>query len=329
MADHSAAARSAPRRHARAWAVPVAGLIALTGCSVSSPDAGTDAVGTAPQAISQFEHVHGLGADPLTGHTYAATHQGVWRIPTSAIPDSYLAGAPRSTVTEPEQIAGRAMDAMGFTVAAPGLLLASGHPDPTEHLDLALPNLGLVSSTDAAHTWTALSLQGETDFHSLEAVALNDASLRVYGYDAGSGTVSVSDDSGLTWEQGASLALRDLAADPAHPDEVFATTADGLAVSVDAGRTFALLPAAPPLLLVDTVDAASGGGLVGIDPNGTLWRQEAATETWVQTGTLTGVPEAFSFIGGDSPWIIAANAEGITASQDFGVSWTVLTSLTE
>ena len=340
-------------RFARAGALTLAGTIALAGCSISGTDAGsdtgTDAGSAAPQVISQLEHVHGLGADPLTGNTYAATHHGVWLVPTGELPSSYLTGAPRSTVTHAEQIAGRAMDTMGFTVAAPGVLLASGHPDTAEHLDaaephaeaaeeaedtdatgnldLAVPNLGLITSVDAAQTWTEVSLRGETDFHSLEAVALGSTSLRIYGYDSGTGTVSVSDDSGVTWSAGATLPLRDLAVDATNPDVVFATTSNGPARSADAGRTFALEADAPTLLLVDAVDADAGGGLVGIAPDGTVWRQVVDAASWTQTGTFAGSPEAVTFVGGDSPWILAANAEGIAASDDFGVSWTVLVSL--
>jgi hypothetical protein len=214
---------------------------------------------------------------------------------------------------------------MGFTVAAPGQLLASGHPDPAEPSDLALPNLGLISSTDGASSWASLSLAGETDFHDLDAVPLDDGTLRVYGYDAGAGAISVSDDSGLTWTAGAVLALRDLSADPAQADRLYATTAAGVMVSTDAGLTFSVMIGAPALLLLDTVDANAGGGLMGLDPSGGVWRQVAGT--WTQTGTTGRAPEAFTVVGGSSPWILVADATGIAASNDYGGTWTALVSL--
>ena len=311
------------RRRIIALSVPLVGIIALTGCSTDSPDSGAISPATAP-VESAFEHVHGLGADPLTGDTYAATHLGVWLIPTGALPDTYLVGAPRADATQPVQIAGRAQDTMAFTVAAPGQLLASGHPDPAEQSNLALPNLGLMSSTDGASSWTTLSLEGVTDFHDLDAVPLNDGSLRVYGYDAAAGAVSVSDDSGLTWSPRAVLALRDLAADPSQTDRLYATTATGVMVSTDAGRTFGPLDGAPALLLVDAVDAASGGGWVGLDPTGGVWRQDG--ETWTQTGTTGRTPEAFAVVDGPVSWLLVADATGITASDDFGDTWTALVS---
>jgi len=312
------------QRRIIAFSFPLVGLIVLTGCSAN--DAGSAKISpSTDSAANAFEHVHGLGADPLTGDTYAATHQGVWLIPTGVLPDTYLTGAPRANATQPLQIAGLAQDTMGFTVAAPGHLLASGHPDPAEPSDLALPNLGLISSTNGASSWTSLSLAGQTDFHDLDAVPLDDGALRVYGYDAGTGAISISDDSGLNWTARAVLALRDLSADPSQPDRLYATTADGVMVSTDAGRTFTALAGAPALLLLDTIDTKAGGGLVGLDPSGGVWRQVA--DTWTQTGTTRRAPEAFTVVGGSSPWILVADATGIAASNDYGNTWTALVSL--
>ena len=316
---------SRSHRRAGALAVPMLGIMTLLGCATTA----TGPVGASPNNTPDtkaFEHVHGLGADSLTGDTYAATHQGVWLLPTGSLPDTYLEGAPRSTAVEATQIAGRAQDTMGFTVAAPGHLLASGHPAPTAQTELALPNLGLISSTDGARSWSALSLEGETDFHDLAAVPL-DNTLRVYGYDAGAGTISISDDSGVTWSAGAVLPLRDLTVDPARPDRVFASTAEGLVMSDDAARTFDLVAGAPPLLLVETVDAAAGGGLIGIDTQGALWRQETVAGAWTEKGMANGPPEAFAFVGGSSPWILVADARGIAASDDYGLTWTELVPL--
>lgn len=305
--------------------IPLIVGVALIGCTAEGAD---EATGNSEPARDAFEHIHGLGADTLTGNTYAATHQGIWLLPTRALPAAYLDGAPRNGVTEPFQIAGRGQDAMGFTVAAPGLLLASGHPDPSDENDLELPNVGLESSIDGAETWTSVSLRGQTDFHDLDAVPLSPDHLRVYGYDAGSGRVSISDDTGETWTSGATVALRDLAADPTKPSQLFATTAAGLAVSNDAGKTFDLIPDAPGLLLVDTVTSSNGTSLIGVDPAGVIWRQDAATKSWNQTGTTNGAPEAFSVIDGTLPWILVADDSGISASHDVGRTWTVLVART-
>ncbi|TFC93097.1 MULTISPECIES: F510_1955 family glycosylhydrolase [Cryobacterium] len=293
---------------------------ALAGCT---PTPESSATGENTTNTAAFEHIHGLGADPSTGTTYAGTHQGVWQIPTGLLPDSYLAGAPNDGRTQASASDGPAFDAMGFTVAAPGLLLASGHPGADEST-LSAPNVGLISSTDAATTWSNLSLAGTTDFHDLDAVALPSGVLRVYGYDAADGTVSISDDDGATWSSGAAVGLRDLAADPANPDQVFATTESGLVRSDDAGRTFLPVPGAPMLYLIDVQDAAAGGGVVGIGPEGVVWHQDAEGEIWTRGGQTEGSPEALGFVGGSAPWLLAADRRGVVASDDFGLTWTVL-----
>lgn len=293
--------------------------IVLAGCAPTP-----DAAPAGSVSAAAFEHIHGLGADTGSGQTFVATHQGMWLIPTDTLPSSYPARSSAGDLAQPTQIAGRVLDFMAFTVAEPGRLLASGHPDPDAPSDLALPNLGLISSTDAAENWTQLSLEGETDFHDLDAVPLSGDDLRVYGYDSGKGTLAISDDSGATWTTGETVPLRDLAADPANPDQVYATTAEGLVSSSDAGRTFSLEPAAPILYLIDVGDAQTGGGLVGIDLDGLVWHQESTAGPWVEGGHTEGAPLALSYVGGSVPWILAADDRGVVASDDFGATWTVL-----
>ena len=271
-----------------------------------------------------FGRIHDLGADPAMGNTYAATYNGVWLIPTGALPETYLNGAQRNVETKPRQIGGWAQDTMGFTVVKPGLLLASRHSDPVEEPTLNPPNLGLISSTDGAETWTSIPLHGETDFHDLDAVVLNGGELRVYGYDASDGTVKISDDSGVTWSSGAIVSARDLAADPSNPDRIFATTLHGVVVSEDVGQSFAEVTDAPLLFLIDAIDLQSGGGFIGIDPDGVVWRKCAVAGTWSKTGQAEGVPKALGYVGGSAPWILVADQRGIVASDDYGASWTIL-----
>lgn len=286
------------------------GLV-LTGC----------ASGTATEAAATAElgHVHGLGVDPSTGETYAATHGGVWLVPTGVLPAGYPVDEPTSSGA-PRLIADRAQDTMGFVVGRPGLLLGSGHPDPAEQSDLNPPNLGLIASTDRASTWESISLRGETDFHDLDTVELPDGELRIYGYDATAATIRVSDDTGATWTAGASIEARDLAADPADPDRVYATTAQGLMVSDDAGASFNRVDGAPPLYLITA--APDAGGFVGIDTTSTIWTSDGAS--WVKRGTTTGAPEALAYVGGDAHWLLIADERGIVATDDYGETATVL-----
>ncbi|MFB9309745.1 hypothetical protein BJY17_000800 [Agromyces hippuratus] len=268
-------------------------------------------------------HVHGLGADPSTGQTYAATHTGVWLLPTTDLPSTYPA-VDSVDVQAPVQIAERWQDTMGFTVARPGLLLGSGHPDLVEQPDLDPPNLGLISSTDGAMTWESVSLRGEVDFHDLDAVELPDGQLRIYGYDATAATVKASSDSGATWSEGAALELRDLATDPAAPDRVYATTARGLMVSNDRGESFLPVPNAPALYLLTLTHDT--GQFIGVDAEGTVWTSDDGA-TWSERGQTAGVPEALAYVGGDAPWILIADERGVVATDDYGATATILLTM--
>ena len=290
--------------------------LALTGCTPYDESA-------TPSA--ERGHVHGLGLDPQSGETYAATHSGVWLLPTDRLPNSFPS-TDAASVGAPRQIGGNAQDTMGFTVAEPGLLLASGHPAPDDQTDLPTPNLGLIRSTDRANTWEGVSLAGEVDFHDLDAVQLSDGRLRIYGYDATTGILRVSDDTGVTWTEQASIDLRDLAADPTNPDRVYATSSDGFMVSEDRGLSFTRVDGAPPLYLVDVADG--DGGFVGVDVTGRIWSSDG--RTWVQRATVQGTPEAFAYVGGDDDhWLLIADERGVVATSDFGETVTVLATTVE
>ena len=310
MVEH----RTAPRIVSAAALAGSLGMI-LAAC--------TTATGGAPASEpAYFGHVHGLGVDPATGTTYAATHNGVWVLPTAELPESYPAEG--DDVEAPMQVAGRAQDTMGFVVGRPGLLLGSGHSGPAEQPDLNPPNLGLISSTDGAATWESVSLRGEVDFHDLETVELPDGALRIYGYDSTSGTVKTSSDSGRTWSAGATLELRDLAADPTDPGRVYATTAQGLLVSNDAGGTFLPVSGAPALFLLTL--APGTGEFIGIDTEGRLWTSGDGA-AWTERGQSSGAPHALAYVGGDAPWILIADERGVVASDDYGETVTELVSV--
>lgn len=290
--------------------------IGLAGCVAPENE-------TPQEAEAYIGHIHGLGADASRGETYVATHTGVWLLPTDELPTTYPA---RSTGTpaEPTQIAERWQDTMGFTVARAGLLLGSGHPDLVEQPDLDPPNLGLIESTDSALTWDTVSLRGEVDFHDLETAELPTGELRIFGYDATEGHIKVSSDTGRTWSIGATLDLRDLAVDPAHPDRVYATTAEGLAVSNDAGVSFLPVSGAPALFLLTI--APDTGQFIGIDTDGSI-QTSSDGATWEQQGRTEGSPAALAYVGGEDPWILLADGRGVSASNDFGQSVTELISL--
>lgn len=288
-----------------AFTTVVVASTTLVACSSETSPRAEPAIG--------FEHTHGLGYDSKTGIVFAATHTGVWELPTDRLPSSFGSGSLVSTPNDaPVLIEDRQQDTMGFFVTETGTLLGSGHPDPAD--PTAPANLGLITSDDAAKTWAAVSLSGEVDFHDIAATTAPSGALRVYGYDATRATILISDDNGTTWSDGAALELRDMTADPSNPDRVYATTAAGLQVSDDVARTFTPVADAPALVLIDATDT----GYVGIDTAGAIWNNDGAG--WVQGATITGSPQALDYVGGSEPWLLISDDRGVVATADFGTT---------
>lgn len=272
-------------------ALPALSLV-LAGCSTALPG------GTATEtgAGAALGHVHDLAVNPGDGLVYAATHQGLYALDGG----------------EPAPVGETRYDTMGFTVQGPDTFLASGHPGPGRE---GPGNLGLLISTDAAGSWSEVSLGGVSDFHALTTVGA-----RLYGLDSSTGTVRRSDDGGATWVEGAAIAARDLDAHPIDLDRVVATTAEGLMASDDGGATFTLGDGQPPepLVVIDHLPAATGGAVVGLDAAGVAWR--SAPTGWVSSGPPNGAPAAFTAVD-EETYLGAFDGTVLLKSEDRGESW--------
>lgn len=244
-------------------------------------------------------HIHGLGINPENGDLYAGSHHGVFRI---------------SGQGEPEQIAGLTRDFMGFTIVGPDHFLASGHPGPDDGGQP--PHLGLIESTDGAHTWSQRSLSGEVDFHALEA-----KHGQVYGYDSQSGQLMVSKDK-KTWDGRVQLPIADIAVSPDEPEELLATTQQGPARSTDGGRTFNPIEDAPLLLLLDW---PSSTRLVGVAPDGVVHTSSDGGKNWSKQGQVPGGPAALTTHGKSEVYV--ATDAGIHRSADGGKTFTLFQAL--
>lgn len=268
-------------------------LLVLAGCRGSAP-------GPADHGDHvDLAHIHGLGINPADGELYAGSHHGVFRIPGKV---------------EPEQVAGRTQDFMGFTIVGPDHFLASGHPGPDDTGQP--PHLGLLESRDGAKTWQTRSLSGEVDFHALEAK--HD---RVYGYDSQTGRLMVSGDE-KNWDRRAQLPLADIAVSPDDPKVVLATTREGPARSADGGRTFTAIDGAPLLVLVDWPGKQR---LVGVGPDGVVHTSADGGRTWTKGGQVPGQPAAMTTHGKAEVYV--ATEAGIHRSTDGGKTLTMFHAL--
>ena len=292
--------RNRGRRDAWWLGVPVAVAIVGLMLVTRSADTPVPAADTAPGV----EHVHGLGIDPADGVLYAATHNGLFRVPDTG---------------KATRIAERFQDTMGFTIVGPNHFLGSGHPDINDdklRRPGSPPLLGLIESTDAGETWEPLSLLGEADFHSLVA-----AHERVYGFDATNRRFMVSQDK-KTWETRSELGLASFAVDPRNADKLVAATGDGLIISSDGGRSWQ--PTGGPALVFVAWNEDSGAW--GLDPGGQVFNDASGLGSgpWTRVTELEARPEALLVDGSEIyAAVMSEGATEIRHSTDGGATWTV------
>jgi photosystem II stability/assembly factor-like uncharacterized protein len=170
----------------------------------------------------------------------------------------------------------------------------------------------LIETTDGGETWQQLSLEGEADFHSLEA-----RHGRVYGLNAMTGEFMVSEDM-QTWESRSQIPMADFTVSPQDADVLLATTEQGLARSDDGGSSFSAVSGAPVLLLVSW---AEDGTVIGVEPEGAVHASTDGGQTWEQRGQLDASPHALTAAGDDQ--VYAAIDGAILASADGGRTFTV------
>lgn len=245
-------------------------------------------------------HVHGLGVNPADGALFVATHTGLFRA---------AEGERRA-----RRVGERHQDTMGFTVVGPNHFLGSGHPDLREDLP---PFLGLIESTDAGRSWRAVSLQGEVDFHVLEA-----RGRRIYGYgsdfESREPRFLVSDDRGRSWRRlEAPEPLIALAVSPQDSSVLIASGERGVFSSRDGGRTWRPIEAPSAGLL-----AWNPGGAFLAGGDGRVWRSDDGGASWSETASVDGQPAAFDSGRGEE-LLVALHDGTIKRSDDRGASWTV------
>lgn len=281
------------------FAVSVAALVALSGCSSPAEPAASPSTSTRadedPGAVSpvsvngSIEHAHNLALvdeDTLV----IGTHDGVWQ----------QQGAGEKVVQ-----VGDPFDVMGFAVAT-DRWLASGHPSPATG---GPADLGLLESTDAGRTWEPVSLAGEVDFHRI--TTSEDI---VLGVNSGDGLLWRSQDAGRTW-QTLGAGPFDVTLDPADSTRAVATTEGGPLTSDDGGLSWNETSSAPLIALVAWTDA----GIYGVDQQGRVYLSTDRAQTWDERGRVDGQPSA---LAADGQQVVVLASGTVWNSDDGGQSFT-------
>ena len=234
--------------------------------SSSSAVEGDPSASTSGVALSTpLDHVH--AAVPVDGGLLVGTHTGVVRV-------DVVSGAVTPVGTSRD-------DFMGLAGSSE-LLVASGHPGEGS----TLPDpVGLLRSTDAAETWSTVSLTGEIDFHALAV----DGD-RIAG-SATTGDVLYSEDAGATWATIAQMEATSLAWFDGRlwiADGVaLSSWAPGEAAPVDAGGGAAVLIAA--VSDSSRLWALLADGTLVTSTDGVSWEEAGGVSS---AGALAASPEA-------------------------------------
>lgn len=174
--------------------------------------------------MDKISHGHGLALDVANSNKlYVATHYGLLLLQNEK---------------DLSQVGKKKDDYMGFSVhpVNPNIFYSSGHPATGG-------NIGFQKSEDGGFTWQRISsgANGPVDFHAM-AVSPANPDL-IYGWYAGALQKSV--DGGRNWEI-LNTPLQNVISLTAHPTEekkIYATTIQGVFISIDYGLTWNTLSA--------------------------------------------------------------------------------------
>ncbi|MDP3976228.1 MAG: hypothetical protein Q8P95_04925 [bacterium] len=277
--------------------------ILITGCQ-STDDSKNPDVSLTP--VSSFSHAHGLAVDPFDENKlYIATHEGLFVLIDGK--NLYRVGKKQD-------------DYMGFS-AHPSVMntfYTSGHPRTGG-------NIGIQRSQDGGVTWQKLSdgISGPVDFHSM-TISPADPNL-LYGWY---GALQRSQDGGKNWELVPSdlKQVISLTAHPKEKDTIFATTAKGIQVSKDQGKTWGTLSeqlgsAAVIALAVSPSD--SNHMLSSSDPLG-FQKSIDGGKSWQKIEQDAGVILFIAYNPKNPNRVYALNTEGVIySSTDAGEHWSM------
>ena len=248
-----------------------------------------------------------LSANPADGSLLMGTNTGLFKIARDG-------GTPAKVVGElatPDG-SGKVSESLVARFTGPNQLIASGHPSGDSTLP---PALGLIRSSDAGRTWQPVSQLGESDFHAL-AVSGGVLVAPIFGQ----AQILVSRDGGRNFEpRVAPMALVDLDVAPDDPKRWVGTSAQGIYVTTDEGKTWRQRDPTPNVRLA----WATPQELYRIDPGGPVKVSGDGGETWQDKGSTGGEPQALS-VDAEGTLFAAARNGTVQRSDDDGATWRVI-----
>ena len=275
-------------------------VLALAGCGSN----GESSVGALVDTTKQPPLVNALDIDPQSRDFLLATNRGFFRIAR----ESGDVRRVRATINAQ----GRASmlgTFLQFTVAGPGQLIGSGHPDQD-----TLPSfLGLIVSADGGATWRPVARLGAADLHKI--VLAHD---RLYAFDAVLGALLISRDGGRTFTEHFFQhgAVVDFEVDPSDPQRIVMSNERELYRSGDGGASWRRIDRGAGTRLAWPARDALYRGL----QDGTVERSADGGRTWAAAASVEGEPYRFKWVGRDELYLVLGDAT-IMHTTDGAKTW--------
>ncbi len=303
---------------------PLIALVLLAGCggddaplaadtpTATATPAAETAEPAAPSGGGSAPYVGSLTVDPQHGTLVIGTGLGLFRLEAGAKRAKPFEGE----LTTPEG-SGAIAPNLVLRYTGPRQLVASGHPKDGGS---ALPeDLGLIRSEDDGKTWRSVSLLGEEDLHALDV--RGDV---IAGQPVEAARVLVSEDAGKTFAERTPPSVPvDLDLDPADPQRIALTTADGVFISTDGGGSWRQRDVAT----TETHLAwAETGALYRVDASGAVQVSGDGGQSWESAGNAGGPPSTIT-VDAKGRLYAALAGGSIVRSDDGGKSFEELTSL--